>query len=179
MALFDRIKKRANRQSASGVPAPVRNEAARGVLCAPVAGRVVAMADVPDPVFSSEGLGKGCAVWPEGDVVYAPVAGTVSVTMGHAVGITADDGCEVLVHVGVDTVEMEGRGFKSYVDQGQRVEVGQAVLGIDRAAIAAAGHPDCVVLAVSSSGDIASVTLAVEPQTVVAAGAAVLRVERA
>lgn len=57
------------------------------------------MADVPDPVFSGEVLGKGCAIWPENDVVYAPVSGEVTVTMGHAVGLKSGSGVEVLVHV--------------------------------------------------------------------------------
>ncbi len=73
------------------------------------------MADVPDPVFGGEVLGKGCAVWPEDDLVYAPCDGKVTVTMGHAVGLQSDSGIEVLVHVGVDTVNMNGDGFEGFV----------------------------------------------------------------
>lgn len=112
-------------------------------------------------------------------MVYSPVTGTVTAAMGHAVGVTTDDGVEALVHVGVDTVDMEGRGFTSFVEQGERVTAGQPVLGIDRAAIKAAGHPDCVVLAVANSGDFSDVALLSEPEGTVAAGAAVLRVVRA
>lgn len=180
MGLFDVFKKKAAPEPAApAVPAAVAAEAAPGVLCAPVAGRVVAMADVPDPVFSGGALGRGCAVWPQGDVVYAPVAGTVTASMGHAVGIAGDDGCEVLIHVGIDTVEMQGKGFTAYAEQGSHVEAGQPVLGIDRAAIAAAGHPDCVVVAVSNSDDFADVALLAEPEGTVAAGAAMIRVARA
>lgn len=180
MGLFDLFKKKAAPEpEAPAAPAPVSAEAVPGVLCAPVSGRVVAMGDVPDPVFAGGALGRGCAVWPEGDVVYAPVAGTVTAAMGHAVGLAGDDGCEVLIHVGIDTVEMQGQGFTPYAEQGAHVEAGQPVLGIDRAAIKAAGHPDCVVVAVSNSDDFADVALAVAPESEVAAGAAVLRVTRA
>lgn len=165
--------------AASLTPASVEAKPSTGVICAPVSGRVIAMSDVPDPVFSGETLGKGCAVWPDGDVVYAPASGTVSAAMGHAVGVTTDDGIEILVHVGVDTVDMEGNGFTSYAGQGERVVAGQPVLGIDRAAIRAAGHPDCVVVAVSNSDEFADVALLAEPEGTVAAGAAVLRVTRA
>lgn len=177
MGLFDRFKKAAA-PSAPATPAPVEAAAAPDTLCSPVAGRVERMADAPDPVFAGEALGKGCIVWPSGDVVYAPVTGTVSASMGHAVGFAGDDGTEVLVHVGVDTVEMNGAGFTPYVEQGARVTAGQAVLGIDRAAIAAAGHPDCVVVAVSNSSDYAGVELLAEPGASVGAGAALLRCDR-
>lgn len=180
MGFFDMFKKKAAPEPEAPVaPAAVSAEAGPGVLCAPVSGRVVAMADVPDPVFSGGALGKGCAVWPEGDVVYAPVSGTVTAAMGHAVGLAGDDGCEVLVHVGIDTVEMQGQGFTSYAGQGAHVEAGQPVLGIDRAAIKAAGHPDCVVMAVSNSDDFADVALVAEAETTVSAGAALVRVTRA
>ena len=98
MGLFDAFKKKA----APAKPEAIQVSAQAGTLAAPVAGRVIAMTEVPDPIFSSEALGRGCAVWPEGDTVYAPVAGTVSVVMGHAVGIVSPDGVEVLVHIEPD-----------------------------------------------------------------------------
>lgn len=177
MGLFDMFKKK-EASSAPAVPASVEAEAAPDVLCAPASGRVVKMTDVPDPVFSGEVLGKGCAVWPETDVVYAPVDGTVTVTMGHAVGIEGSNGIEVLVHVGVDTVNLQGKGFTGYVKQGDAVKAGQPVLKMDRAVIAEAGYPDCVVLAVSNTADFAAVEMAVDPETTVAAGSAVLKVVR-
>ena len=180
MGLFDMFKKKSAPEPAKpSKPAAVSAASAADVLCAPVSGRVIAMKTVPDPVFSAESLGKGCAIWPDCDTVYAPVSGTVGAAMGHAVGIMGDDGTEVLVHVGVDTVEMGGKGFTGYVEQGEHVEAGQPVIGIDREAIAAAGHPDCVVLAVSNSSDYSDVALLADPESAVAAGAAVLKVTRA
>lgn len=178
MGLFDMFKKKAEAPAAPAVPDAVEAADAADTLCAPVSGRVVKMADVPDPVFSGEVLGKGCAIWPDEEVVYAPLSGTVSVTMGHAVGITSDDGIEVLVHVGVDTVDMNGKGFTGYVKQGDTVKAGQPVLKMTKADIAEAGHPDCVVLAVSNTADFADVALTAEAESTVSAGAAVVKVTR-
>ena len=181
MSLFDMFKK-----ATSATPEPQRPTRPTAVdahaeaneLCAPVAGRVIAMADVPDPVFSTDTLGKGCAIWPDDDTVYAPISGKVTVAMGHAVGIIGDDGIEALVHVGIDTVAMNGTGFTGYVGPGDTVRAGDAILGIDRTAIKQAGHPDCVVLAVSNTAEFADVALAVKPESTVTAGTAVLNVTR-
>lgn len=178
MGLFDRFKKKAAAPAAPATPDAVSAAEAPDTLCAPVTGRVIKMSDVPDPVFSGEVLGKGCAIWPDEEVVYAPISGTVSVTMGHAVGITSADGVEVLVHVGVDTVDMEGKGFTGYVKQGDAVKAGQPVLKMTKSAIAEAGHPDCVVLAVSNTADFADVALTADPESTVSAGAAVVKVTR-
>lgn len=176
MGLFDVFKKKS--ADAPEAPAAVTAEEAADTLCAPVTGRVIKMTDVPDPVFSGEVLGRGCAVWPEEEMVYAPVSGTVTVTMGHAVGIQGDDGVEVLVHVGVDTVNLQGKGFTGYVKQGDAVKAGQPIIKMDRAVIAEAGYADCVVLAVSNTAEFSSVELAVEPESTVAAGAAVVKVSK-
>ncbi len=166
MGLFNRFKNKASEAAKKEVPA--------NALVAPVAGKVIAMTEVPDPAFGSEMLGKGCAIWPAAETVASPVAGSVSVVMPHAVGITADNGAEVLVHVGIDTVSMQGDGFTGHVAQGDRVAAGQPLLDFDRAKIEAAGHKDCVVLAVSNSADYADVALAVDAGSSVAAGDAVL-----
>ena len=177
MGFFDKFKKKAaetvSEKQAPAAPAPTPT-AGPIVLTAPVAGSVIAMADVPDPAFGSEMLGRGCAVWPETETVVAPTSGTVSVVMSHAIGLTADNGAEVLVHVGIDTVSMQGDGFVGYVAQGDHVDAGQKLLDFDRAKIAAAGHKDCVVLAVSNSADYAAVELAVDAGATVAAGDTVL-----
>ena len=98
--------------------------------------------------------------------------------MGHAVGIQGDVGVEVLVHVGVDTVNLQGKGFTGYVKQGDAVKAGQPIIKMDRAVIAEAGYADCVVLAVSNTAEVSSVELAVEPESTVAAGAAVVKVSK-
>lgn len=183
MGLFDVFKgvgaaaekKAAAADAAPAVPAAVDAAEAPGVLCAPVAGRVVAMADVPDPVFAGGMLGDGCGVWPSESVVYSPLSGEVTVAMSHAVDI-AGAGVEALVHVGLDTVEMGGDGFELFVKPGDHVDAGQPLARIDRDKIAAAGHKDCVVVAVSNSAELAGVRLAAEAGSTVPAGAALLEV---
>lgn len=167
--LFERFK----RAKSSVTPEAIVAAEAPDVVCAPVSGRVVPMSDVPDPVFSSGTLGTGAGIWPTGELVYAPVSGTVSATMGHAIGIAGDAGVEVLVHVGLDTVDMEGRGFIPYVRQGEHVMAGQPVLGFNRRAIAAAGYEDIVVVALTNA---AFINLAVEPGAQVDAGAPLIEV---
>lgn len=146
------------------------------VIVAPVAGRVIAMADVPDPVFASGMLGKGCGVWPSGSVVRAPAAGVVSVAMSHAVAISCDGGVELLVHVGLDTVEMGGEGFELLVSPGDHIMAGQELDRVNRDKIAAAGHPDCVVVSVSNSSELAGVSLVSKPGSSVRAGQPLLSV---
>lgn len=178
MGLFDKFKRKPMPESRSA-PKPIETRREADELCAPVSGKLIEMPQVPDPVFSSEMLGKGCAIWPEGDIVYAPVPGTVTVTMGHAVGIMSDDGVEVLVHVGIDTVNLQGRGFTGYVSQGERVAAGQPVIKMDRTAIASAGYRDCVVLAVSNSAEFGAIELTSESGSAVEAGAPVVKLSRA
>lgn len=178
MGLFDMFKKKAEPAAAAAAPASISASAGADVLCSPVKGKVIKMADVPDPVFGGEVLGKGCAVWPEDDLVYAPCDGKVTVTMGHAVGLQSDSGIEVLVHVGVDTVNMNGDGFEGFVKADDVVKAGQPILKIDRAKIAAAGYKDCVVVAVSNTAEFADVELTVEAESAVAAGDAIVKVVR-
>ena len=130
---------------------------APGVVCAPASGTAVQLAETSDPVFALEAMGKGIAVEPSGEVAYAPVTGTVSAAMPHAVGITADDGAEVLVHVGIDTVEMAGNGLTCLVAQGAHVEAGQPIVSFSREKISAAGKKDTVFTVVTNSDDYAEV----------------------
>ncbi len=170
MGFLDKIKGLAN---GGGEAFP---EPDKGILLSPATGKVVPMGDVPDEVFASGVLGAGCAVWPEEGVVRAPASGTVTVAMPHAVGITTPAGSEILVHIGIDTVEMGGAGFELLVAKGDKVRAGQTVVKFNRDKVAAAGHPDCVVLAVSNSEQHGDVTLLVEPNSRVIAGDALLRV---
>ena len=153
MGLFDFLKKAA----APAKPEPVAASWAPGVVCAPASGTAVKLAETSDPVFASEAMGKGIAVEPSGEVAYAPVTGTVSAAMPHAVGITADDGAEVLVHVGIDTVEMAGNGLTCLVAQGAHVEAGQPIVSFSREKISAADKKDTVFTVITNSDDYAEV----------------------
>ncbi|NDR53767.1 PTS glucose transporter subunit IIABC [Actinomyces sp. 565] len=122
-------------------------------LVAPVSGKVIALADVPDPVFSSGALGEGFGVAPTSGDVVAPASGTITMVAetGHAVGIATPDGLEVLLHLGVDTVELEGRPFHLTVAVGQEVRSGQSMGTMDLAAIKAAGKDTTSIVAVTNS----------------------------
>ncbi|MDU0348824.1 glucose PTS transporter subunit IIA [Actinomyces sp. MRS3W] len=123
------------------------------VLVAPVAGEVVALAAVPDPVFSSGALGEGFGVVPTAGDVVAPVSGVVSMVAetGHAVGINTPDGLEVLLHLGVDTVELEGKPFRLTTAVGQSVNAGDPLGVMDLAAITAAGKDTTTIVAITNS----------------------------
>lgn len=109
----------------------------------PLAGTVVALSDVPDPVFSKGTMGPGIAVLPSGDTAYAPGNGMVvaAPASGHAFGLVLDGGVELLIHIGIDTVQLKGEGFTVHVTKGQKVTAGTPLVTFDRAVIEAAGYP--------------------------------------
>ena len=139
-------------------------------------GVFVPMEELPDQTFAQGVLGTCCGVTPEEGRVYAPMDGTVSqlAETCHAVGIEAE-GVELLIHVGVDTVEMNGTGFAPKVKEGDTVQAGQLLLAFDRKAIAAAGHPDVVVIMLTNADDYGKVTCA--PAGEVKPGAQIIRAE--
>lgn len=102
-------------------------------IFSPLNGRAVTLDSVPDPVFSGRVLGDGCAVIPEDGKIYSPVDGKISTVAEtlHAYGITSDDGVEILVHFGLETVSMKGEGFISHVKEGDRVTAGQLIAEAD------------------------------------------------
>ncbi|QCR52458.1 PTS beta-glucoside transporter subunit EIIBCA [Brachybacterium sp. SGAir0954] len=148
-------------------------------IVSPVAGRVLDLDDAGDPVFASRALGEGVGVEPADGTVLAPLDGeliTVAGT-GHAFGIRGAGGVEVLVHVGIDTVQMNGEGFDVRVEAGQQVRAGDLLAEVDLGAIRAAGHPALTLVTVINTASLAEVRpLAVGEQ--VAAGAPVVAVRR-
>ncbi|WP_163655389.1 beta-glucoside-specific PTS transporter subunit IIABC [Listeria sp. PSOL-1] len=114
----------------------------RETLVSPVTGIVKALGDVKDEAFSSEALGKGIAILPTEGKIFAPASGTVTTMFptGHAIGITTNDGAEVLIHIGMDTVQLEGQYFTAHVKQGDKIEQGQLLSEFDIPAIQAAGY---------------------------------------
>lgn len=112
-------------------------------IVSPLAGRVVPLGEVPDPVFGKGIMGPGIAIEPSGDTAYAPGSGTVIAAQptGHAYGILLDSGVEVLIHVGLDTVKLKGAGFDVKVAKGDRVSAGTPLVTFDRKVIEDAGYP--------------------------------------
>ena len=125
----------------------------------PIVGDVVALADVNDPVFSSGAMGQGIAVKPSQGVVYAPADAEVSIAFptGHAFGLKTTNGAEVLIHVGIDTVTMNGDGFEAKVAQGDKVKAGDVLGTFDSNKIAAAGLDDTTMVIVTNTADYVSV----------------------
>lgn len=136
------------------------NRLRRGILIyAPVSGRVRPLPQIEDPVFSSEALGKGCAIEPSGDAIVAPFDGVVEqiAQTKHAVGLRSETGVELLIHVGMDTVELKGLGFAPQVQVGDRVKQGQLLLKFNRTAIAAAGYRVTTPVVVTNTAAFKSV----------------------
>ena len=127
--------------------------------CTP--GTVISYTEINDPSFASGAMGVGVGIEPEEGVVYAPMDGEiVSVADSkHAIGICDDNDQELLIHVGIDTVEMKGAGFTPFVAEGDKVTKGQKILEFDLAKIAAAGHPNTVVVLLTNSDDFEDIQL--------------------
>ncbi|WP_203624873.1 glucose PTS transporter subunit IIA [Lacticaseibacillus sp. 866-1] len=136
-------------------------------VMAPVGGKVISLGEVKDEVFASGKLGKGFAVVPDKDDLYAPVSGTVTALYPtqHAVGFTSDGGAEVLIHIGIDTVKLNGKGFHLNLKQGQHVNQGDLLGHADFDAIQKQGYDDTVIVALLNSGDFNDITIDLQNQS--------------
>ena len=126
---------------------------AAGKVLAPCNGEVIARDMIPDPTFASGLLGDGVGINPAEGIVVAPFDGTISSVAAskHAIGLTSEGGMELLIHVGVDTVKMEGDGFEPQVSEGDQVKEGDVILNFSKDKIAEAGYSDCVVVLMANS----------------------------
>lgn len=169
MGFLDFLKKKEPAPSAPSWPA---------VLGADAKGKVVPMEEIPDEVFSQGILGQCAGIDPAEGKVFAPIDAEVTQApdSGHAIGLMGVGNIEVLIHVGVDTVEMNGDGFSPKVKVGQKVSKGQLLLEMDLDKIAAAGHPAVVITVITNTDDFSAVSCVaggdVEP------GAAYIKVEK-
>lgn len=141
-------------------PVVATTERADEKLRSPIVGEVVALNEVNDPVFSSGVMGQGIAVKPSKGVVYAPADAEIAIAFptGHAYGLKTDNGAEILIHVGIDTVSMNGEGFEAKVSQGDRVKAGDVIGTFDSEAIAANGLDDTTMVIITNTMDYAEVT---------------------
>ena len=140
-------------------PAPAAVPAPQGEvnIVSPLTGEAVPLSETGDPAFAAEALGKGIAVKPSEGKVFAPCDATVSAVMGHAVGLTCDNGAELLIHVGIDTVNLDGKHYTGHVEEGQRVKAGDLLLEFDIAAIEKEGYKTITPVIVTNSDDYAGV----------------------
>lgn len=140
--------------AAEGIATAPKEEALTE-LKAGLSGKVIPLDDVPDNVFSQHVMGDGIAIEPSSDTVVAPADATVNAVMadtGHACGLTFANGMELLIHVGVDTVDMNGEGFTLLVEEGQKVRAGEGLIRFDKEKIHAAGHLSVTVFIVTEEG---------------------------
>ena len=126
-----------------------------GEIGQPTKGKIIPYTEIKDETFASGVLGQGVGIEPDEGVVYAPMDGEISsvAESKHAIGITGAEDMELLIHVGVDTVEMKGDGFNTLVAEGDKVVKGQKLMEFDKAKIKAAGKPDTVVVLLTNSDD--------------------------
>ena len=152
MGFFDFLKK-------SAAPAAPAEPTFPMMLAADAKGAFVPMENIPDEVFAQGILGTCCGIDPSEGKVFAPAGGEITQApdSGHALGIMADGGVEILIHVGMDTVEMKGDGFSPKVKVGDKVKKGDLLLEMDLAKIAAAGHPAVVITVVTNTDDFKAV----------------------
>ncbi len=130
------------------------------VIASPVDGTPESLTKVNDQVFSAKLMGDGAAVIPTDGTIYAPVTGTITIAYEtkHAYGIKSDDGAEVLIHIGLDTVNLKGEHFESFVKQGQRVEKGDKLGTVDLDAVKKAGYDTTVMVVITNTANYASVS---------------------
>ncbi|HFR3692339.1 TPA: sucrose-specific PTS transporter subunit IIBC [Streptococcus suis] len=145
-------------EASTGAVAPAA-DLAEETLVAPLSGDVVALENVNDPVFSSGAMGKGLAVKPTEGVVYAPADAEVTIAFetGHAYGLKTATGAEILIHIGIDTVSMNGNGFEKLVAAGDKVKAGTPLAKFDAAKIAEAGLDDTTMIIVTNTADFTEV----------------------
>lgn len=145
-------------------------------LVAYLTGKVIPVSEVDDEVFSSKTLGDGIAIWPENDTLCAPAAGTITTVMDgsfHACGMVLDNGLELLFHIGIDTVDMNGDGFVCYVEEGKRVQRGERLITFDKEKIQKAGHQAVTMMIVTDPGNAVDLQLytnreAIQNETMIA-----------
>jgi glucose-specific phosphotransferase system IIA component len=113
------------------------------IIYSPLTGKVLPLEEVPDPVFAQKIVGDGIAIEPSSNIAYAPMDGIISAVVkgGHALTIKDEDGLEILVHIGIDTIKLKGDGFRCFVKEGDRVRKGEKIIEFDMEKIEKAGLP--------------------------------------
>lgn len=129
------------------------------MIASPLTGEVKALEQIEDTAFSSGALGKGVAIEPTEGKLIAPVSGTISAIFptNHAVGITSDQGVEILIHIGMDTVQLDGKYFTGHIEQGAKVEQGQLLIEFDIEQIKEAGYPLTTPIIITNTENYARV----------------------
>lgn len=156
--MFSFLKKKAAAEPEIQI-APLEVEAGKEIICAPIEGEAVVSAEISDPTFQQEMLGKGIAIKPAVGKVYAPADGKIEMMIEslHAVSMTTAGGVELLIHVGLDTVALKGKHFKGHVKEGDTVKRGDLLIEFDIEAIKAAGYDTISPVIICNSDDYADI----------------------
>lgn len=149
MKLFNKLKKQTNVETKSYS------------IDAPIKGIVIDIKETNDPLFSEEALGKGVGIIADGNTIVAPISGTISTFFPtkHAIGITSETGVNVLIHVGIDTVELNGKYFEALKKQGDQINRGDELLKIDFGKIEESGYDATVLMVVTNTNDYSEINL--------------------
>ncbi len=128
----------------------------KGNILQPVNGEVITASEIPDPMFSTEMLGPSVGIKPTDNEIYAPFDGTVKMIFptNHAIGLESNNGVEVMIHVGIDTVDMNGNGFESHIQEGDQFKQGDLLLTFDSKKIKEAGNSDCVIVVLTNGSSL-------------------------
>ena len=140
--------------------ADAKTDAEEITLGSPVRGEVVNISEVKDEVFASKAMGDGVGICPAEGKIYAPCDGTAETVFetGHAVGITDENGLELLIHIGINTVELNGKGFTPHIEQGAKVKKGDLLVEFDLEEIKKAGYDTTVIYIVTNMDDVSGIT---------------------
>lgn len=133
---------------------------AEKIVYSPLKGRVIPLAEVKDPVFSEGMMGPGAGIEPEDGSLYAPADGEITVAFptGHAVALKTADGMEILIHIGIDTVKMNGDGFQCHIAEGDKVKTGDLLVSFDLAKIRSAGYDTTTMVLVSNAAEMGTMS---------------------
>lgn len=156
---FEKGEKASQEETAQEKTAAVKSDDMTFLV--PVQGEVHPISEAEDEAFASEALGKGAVIFPSEGAVYAPFNGTVEALFPtkHAIGLRSDSGIEVLIHVGIDTVKLDGKYFEAFTEQGAHVEKGQKLISFEQEAIEKEGYKTQVMVVISNSDDYNEITL--------------------
>ncbi|MFG5432787.1 sucrose-specific PTS transporter subunit IIBC [Enterococcus faecalis] len=147
-------------ESTVTVNAPTKANTLVETIVSPLSGEVITLDSINDPVFSSGAMGQGIAIKPNGSTVYSPIDGTVQTVFetGHAYGLKSDTGAEILIHIGIDTVSLKGKGFAKKVIANQKVKKGDILGTFDSAIITKSGLDDTTIVTVTNTTDYSEIT---------------------
>lgn len=156
---FEKGEKASQEETAQEKTTPIKSDDMTFLV--PVQGEVLPISQAEDEAFASEALGKGAVIFPSEGAVYAPFNGTVEALFPtkHAIGLRSDSGIEVLIHVGIDTVKLDGKYFEAFTEQGAHVEKGQKLISFEQEAIEKEGYKTQVMVVISNSDDYNEITL--------------------